>query len=632
MRRAVLAVLLATLAGTLLAGPGSAGEEAPGATAEVEGRLVLVLDSSGSMKERAPGGGTRIEAARAALTDVVETLPDDAEVGMRVFGATVFSRQDDGACTDTQNVVPVGPLDREALTAEIGRYTPYGETPIGNALEGAARDLGPEGKRTIVLLSDGEPTCAPDPCQVARTLRRQGVDLTVNVVGLDVSGAARRALQCIARAGGGTYYDVSDPDELAGSLVSVSVRSLREFTLQGMPVEGGTTEREAAEVGPGQYTDRIAAGETARYYRVAKQRGWGLTVGVTARPPSSEATIEGFELELRTPDGESCGRADNKRTNVLKERPIVSAGVSLVPGVVRSEGETCADADELVVEVGYNDQSLDKAFEMVVADQPPATDVGTLPPGIEDTDRYVRPARVSGDAQPVLGGASFHDAPRLEPGAAYADTIRPGEQLLYRVPVGWGQSARVTATAGPDPLADEALDIQGDTMQVRAYTPYRQGLSSVTYAGAPVSDSGFYNGVDPNPLTFVVAPVRLRNAELYDFYVDSTDVAGEYFFSVEMGRLDDDTRFAAPLRVEVDVVGDVAGEPTFDGPVASASASPAPSAAGAPQQADGAPAAAAPSDDGPGTGATVGLVVLVLAAVAGGAALLLRRRSQATGR
>ena len=144
---------------------------------------------------------------------------------MRVFGATVFSRQDEGACTDTQNVVPVGPLDREALTAEIGRYTPYGETPIGNALKGAARDLGPEGKRTIVLLSDGEPTCAPDPCQVARTLRRQGVDLTVNVVGLDVSGAARRALQCIARAGGGTYYDVSDPDELAGSLVSVSVRS-----------------------------------------------------------------------------------------------------------------------------------------------------------------------------------------------------------------------------------------------------------------------------------------------------------------------------------------------------------------------------------------------------------------------
>ena len=72
-----------------------------------EGKLVLLLDSSGSMKESA-GGQTKIAAAKAALKDVLTRLPDDAQVGVRVFGAKVFSAKDEGACTDTQNVVPVG--------------------------------------------------------------------------------------------------------------------------------------------------------------------------------------------------------------------------------------------------------------------------------------------------------------------------------------------------------------------------------------------------------------------------------------------------------------------------------------------------------------------------------------------
>ena len=45
----------------------------------------------------------------------------------------------------------------------------------GSALKGAAEDLGTEGKRTIVLLSDGEPTCSPDPCKVAKDLRAHRV-------------------------------------------------------------------------------------------------------------------------------------------------------------------------------------------------------------------------------------------------------------------------------------------------------------------------------------------------------------------------------------------------------------------------------------------------------------------------
>ena len=189
------------------------------------GRLVLVLDSSGSMKEQAAGGQRKIDAAKDALGEVVSQLPDDAEVGLRVFGAKVFSAKDAGACEDTQNVVPVGPLDRDALTQAVADYRPYGETPIGRALQEAARDLdagSASGPRSIVLLSDGEPTCEPDPCQVAKKLSSRGIDLTINVVGLDVSGAARKALSCIARAGGGTYYDAHPIEQMRSKLAMVA--------------------------------------------------------------------------------------------------------------------------------------------------------------------------------------------------------------------------------------------------------------------------------------------------------------------------------------------------------------------------------------------------------------------------
>ena len=173
--------------------------------------MVLVLDSSGSMKERTGAGETKIAAAREALTAVIGSLPDEQAVGLRVYGAEVFSRDDPGACTDSRLVVPVETGNRDRLREAVGRYTPYGETPIGHALQEAGRDLGSEGKRTIVLVSDGEPTCTPDPCVVARDLAQQGVDLTIDVVGLDVDGQGPDAPPASPRPGTATTTTWTPP-------------------------------------------------------------------------------------------------------------------------------------------------------------------------------------------------------------------------------------------------------------------------------------------------------------------------------------------------------------------------------------------------------------------------------------
>ena len=217
------------------------------------------------------------------LTDVVRGLPGDAQVGLRVFGATVFSRTDKGACTDSQQVVAPGTDNRDDLLAAVDDYKPYGETPIPYALQQAAQDLGSEGARSIVLVSDGESTCQPNPCTVARDLSRQGIDLQIDVVGLSVSGAARSQLQCIAQAGNGQYYDADDAAEIESRITRVAQRALRPFTLTGSAITGGTTD-DPTPITTGEWLDTL---DTAtRSYAFER-----TTAGTTLRPLQPRFTI-----------------------------------------------------------------------------------------------------------------------------------------------------------------------------------------------------------------------------------------------------------------------------------------------------------------------------------------------------
>lgn len=236
-----------------------------------DARMMLVLDASGSMRERAQGGMTKIAAAQKALTSVVADLPVDARVGLRVFGATVENAGDKGACTDSQLVVPVGTNNKAALQAAISTHKPYGETPIGYALEEAAKDLGKHGKRSIILVDDGEATCAPDPCETAKKIAASGVDVSINVVGLSVDAKTRKQLQCIASQGNGDYYDAKDADELSHAIEKSETRSVRTPKNTGKKVTGTPTAVGAPSIQLGDWVDAMGAPDTdagIRHYQL----------------------------------------------------------------------------------------------------------------------------------------------------------------------------------------------------------------------------------------------------------------------------------------------------------------------------------------------------------------------------
>ena len=78
-----------------------------------------------------------------------------------------------------------------------------------------------EGGATVVLVSDGIETCEKDPCALARSLKESGVNVSMHVVGFDVTGGAAQELSCIAEASGGRYFAASNAGELLNALKTV---------------------------------------------------------------------------------------------------------------------------------------------------------------------------------------------------------------------------------------------------------------------------------------------------------------------------------------------------------------------------------------------------------------------------
>ena len=97
------------------------------------------------------------------------------------------------------------------MTSAINEFQPRGDTPIAYSLKEGAKDLGDDGKRHIILVSDGEETCSSDPCQEIRELVAGGISLQIDTVGFGVEDKARQQLSCIAEAGGGSYYEPRTP-------------------------------------------------------------------------------------------------------------------------------------------------------------------------------------------------------------------------------------------------------------------------------------------------------------------------------------------------------------------------------------------------------------------------------------
>ncbi|MEU1282197.1 VWA domain-containing protein [Streptomyces sp. NPDC005805] len=313
----VCALLAALAAGLLPASPAAADE--PAAAKEAP-KVELVLDVSGSMRARDIDGQSRMAAAKQAFNEVLDAVPDEVRLGIRTLGADYPGDDRERGCKDTRQLYPVGPLDRTEAKAAVATLAPTGWTPIGPALLGAAKDLeGGDATRRIVLITDGEDTCAPlDPCEVAREIAAKGIHLVIDTLGLVPDAKTRAQLRCIAEATGGTYTSVQHTQELSGR-VSQLVERAADPVVVPVATEGAERCDGAPVLTPGLYTDREKFGEH-RWYRVDVLPGQELRASVSIGADRRVGRDYGVLLRAVTVHGREIVRgseAGDGRTDLI---------------------------------------------------------------------------------------------------------------------------------------------------------------------------------------------------------------------------------------------------------------------------------------------------------------------------
>ena len=521
--------------------------------ADLDGyRMQLVLDSSGSMKEPAKGG-TKIKAAKHALGSVIDDLPKSAQVGLRVYGATISSGK--GACTDSQQVVEPSTDNRDELQGAVDDYAPLGETPIGYSLQEAAKDLGSEGKRTIVLVSDGESTCNPDPCKVAKSLSKDGIDLRIDVVGLSVDRKTRKQLSCIAEAGNGTYYDADDAESLTRSIDTVSTRAFRPFDLTGTPVTGSSEPSTAPTIATGeQYLDKLPVAGSKQFYRIERTvPGSTIHIGTTSRTTAGSIG-NGVMMDINAENSDQvCGSGSSYGNGVGADRPLLAASVSTTKPYAEEE---CANADffNLVVELNTGEELARTPFEIVVYEEPPLASGADkdLPPAVGEPEwSAMKPAKAENGLAP---GTSLANASVIDDGT-YALDIQSGETQVFAVPLDWGQRLQVQIDSD---LPKAAYDNSGawSGFEPTIYGPVRGEGSADTFSDEPpdwttTAFGNMWTEDDKHWRVGAMTPeVRYLNRVSNDAAMPASALPGFRYVEVNLSLMKDGVTIPYELTVE----------------------------------------------------------------------------------
>jgi Mg-chelatase subunit ChlD/uncharacterized membrane protein len=185
--------------------------------------LVLAIDTSGSMSQDV-GGATIMDLAKEAALGAAETLGAGDEIG-------VISFED-----KSKWAVPPTPATQvDTITSAINQMSPGGGD---DTLEGAL-NLGYDGLQGVparvkheVIITDGE---TPSGDYAATVQQMQAGGITVSTIGIG-SQADTQQLQQLAQAGGGAYYDGSDPFDLP-QLVLKETQQLQRAAIVEEPTQ-----------------------------------------------------------------------------------------------------------------------------------------------------------------------------------------------------------------------------------------------------------------------------------------------------------------------------------------------------------------------------------------------------------
>ncbi|MEQ9260452.1 MAG: VWA domain-containing protein [Roseovarius sp.] len=200
-------------------------------------RVMVVMDASNSMWGQIDGTA-KITIAKDLMETLLGEWADAREVGLIAYG-----HRERSDCGDIETLVAPGTSARADILEQVRALSPRGRTPLTDAVERAAGELGySERPATVVLISDGLESCERDPCALAAALEASGVSFTAHVVGFGLGADEDTAsLSCIAEETGGLYIQAGNAEELAAALASVGT-AVAALTPEAQPLPQAPSE------------------------------------------------------------------------------------------------------------------------------------------------------------------------------------------------------------------------------------------------------------------------------------------------------------------------------------------------------------------------------------------------------
>ena len=285
---------------------------------KASGRVIIVMDASASMWEEV-SGGSKMEVAREAVSEMVTNLDSSLALGLMAYG-----HRREGDCGDVELLVPpqVGDSSRKAVIDAVQGIVPKGKTPLGRAVLQAAEALNfEESRATVILISDGLETCGLDSCAVGETLSRRGIDFVCHVIGFDLEVEEQKALSCLSEKTGGLFFQASDAATLRDSLnraMETVVEAETHLVISARNRNGAFLDGVEFEIYEDESKEEPAYSGTGGKFRQRLEPG---TYQVVARFGGEQIEGEATIVEGRT----SILQLQFKATG-LRARALLSAG------------------------------------------------------------------------------------------------------------------------------------------------------------------------------------------------------------------------------------------------------------------------------------------------------------------
>ena len=390
---------------------------------------VIVLDGSGTMAQT-DIEPSRLAAAKMSATDLVGALPTESSLAVLAFGQSTGNSDTEKprGCQDVTTLVGpgTGQASRDQATSAIATLKASGYTPIGLAMTKAVEQL-PNGAGSVVIVTDGEDTCAPpDPCQTAKDLKQAHPDLTISTVGLRLESGASQQLSCIAENAGGIFVTADSTEQLKARL---------RATTNVEQAKGTLTSNGVGSARLGETDDQIRARESD-FPTWDQARPWGDGDDTGGARPYQGTQVSGNGQELVVIVWKDCSYvfdSQRKLVAVLARAGTIDAvkagdPASKAASVYGQPLASQANSDGTYSVTYAADRAAGTAYQMVLTGDPnaPDTTVKTivlcrcLPADVGANGQ-------SATSQPTTGSSA---APTQGPAAAvYPATEESGREL-----------------------------------------------------------------------------------------------------------------------------------------------------------------------------------------------------------